>query len=126
VLCPQYDFISHTRKPDQVPISPARVIIVEGILLFTVPELKELLDWKIFVDTDADVRLLRRIERDLKERGRDFDGVKTQYLETVKPMHEAFVAPSKQFADIIVPRGGENGVALNLLLSKLRNEIEKR
>lgn len=123
ISCPQYDFITHTRKSEKRTIEPARVVIVEGILLLAVPELRELLDWKIFIDTDDDVRLLRRMERDMRERGRDFNSIKQQYLTTVKPMHDAFVHPSKQHADIIVPKGGENGMALSLILSKLHEQI---
>ncbi len=118
VQCPEYDFVTHTRKKSTRPFDSARVIIVEGILLFAMPELRNQFDWKIFIDTDDDVRLLRRIERDMNERGRDFDSIKRQYLKTVKPMHDAFVEPSKQHADIIVPRGGENNMALSLILSK--------
>jgi uridine kinase len=121
--CPQYDFITHTRTNIQKKIEPVRVLIVEGILLFSVPELRELLNWKIFIDTDDDVRLLRRMERDTLERGRDFYSIKHQYLTTVKPMHDAFVQPSKHYADIIIPKGGENGMALNLILSTLNEEI---
>lgn len=121
--CPQYDFITHTRKPELKRFEPVKVVIVEGILLFAVPELRDLLDWKIFIDTDDDVRLLRRIERDTLERGRDFYSIKHQYLMTVKPMHDAFVQPSKHHADIIVPKGGENGMALNLILSTLNEQI---
>ena len=123
ISCPQYDFITHTRKAEKSNIEPARVVIVEGILIFAVPELRDLFDWKIFIDTDDDVRLLRRMERDMRERGRDFNSIKHQYLTTVKPMHDAFVQPSKQHADIIVPKGGENGMALSLILSKLHEQI---
>ncbi len=125
VQCPEYDFVTHTRKKNTRPFDSARVIIVEGILLFAMPEVRNQFDWKIFIDTDDDVRLLRRIERDMNERGRDFESIKRQYLKTVKPMHDAFVEPSKQHADIIVPRGGENNMALSLILSKLREQIHE-
>lgn len=121
--CPQYDFITHTRKAELKRIEPAKVVIVEGILLFAVPQLLDLLDWKIYVDTDDDVRLLRRMERDIEERGRDFYSIKHQYLTTVKPMHDAFVQPSKHHADIIIPKGGENSMALSLILSTLNEQI---
>ena len=95
------------------------MIIVEGILLLAVPEVRELFDLKIFVHTDDDIRVLRRMERDIYERSRDFESIKEQYLATVKPMHDLFVEPSKQFADVIIPKGGRNEVALNLLIAKL-------
>lgn len=123
ISCPQYDFVTHTRKAEKRTIEPARVVIVEGILLFGVCELRDLFDWKIFIDTDDDIRLLRRIERDMRERGRDFNSIRQQYLTTVKPMHDAFVQPSKQHADIIVPKGGENTMALGLIISKLHEQI---
>ncbi len=116
---PVYDFQVHTRKDYAKLITPAPIVIVEGILLFAIPEIRELFDIKIFVDTDDDVRILRRIERDINERSRSFQSVKEQYLKTVKPMHDAFVEPSKKFADIIVPEGGYNPVATNLILAKL-------
>jgi len=119
---PVYNFCIHGREPKKVHIEPADLIIVEGILLFTVPELRDLFDIKIFVDTDDDVRVLRRIERDMKERSRDFASIKTQYLTTVKPMHETFVTPSKKYADIIIPEGGYNQVALSLILAKLNEK----
>ena len=105
------------------PVQPAPVIIVEGILIFDAPELCELMDMKVFVDTDADVRILRRIVRDVKERGRTLDSVASQYLTTVKPMHEQFVEPSKRKADLIVPEGGRNLVALELLIKWVDNHL---
>lgn len=123
IHCPQYDFITHTRTSQTKLIEPARVIIVEGILIFAIPDIRNLFDCKIFIDTDDDVRLLRRMERDILERGRDFDSVKNQYLKTVKPMHDAFVEPSKQYADIIVPHGGDNPMALSFILSRLKEQI---
>lgn len=122
---PTYDFATHRRKPtlDHVPACP--VIIVEGIMSFAIPEIRELIDFKIFVDTPADVRLLRRIRRDLTERGRTLDSVATQYLTTVRPMHDLYVEPSKVYADIIVPEGGYNLVALDLLLNRVQQMIEE-
>lgn len=117
---PIYDFSTHTRVNQTKRVGPAPVVIIEGILLFAVPELRGLLDLKIFVETDGDIRVLRRMERDINERGRDFVGVKDQYLATVKPMHDAFVEPSKQFADIIIPAHSDNEIALSVILAKLQ------
>ena len=114
--CPTYDYTIHNRRDKTVTVQPAPVIIVEGILIFDSPELCDLMDMKVFVDTDADVRILRRIVRDVKERGRTLDSVVNQYLTTVKPMHEQFVEPSKRKADLIVPEGGRNMVALDMLI----------
>ena len=111
VQVPVYDYTIHNRSDKTVTVQPAPVIIVEGILIFDSPELCDLMDMKVFVDTDADERILRRLVRDVKERGRSLDSVINQYLTTVKPMHEAFVEPSKRNADIIVPNGGENTTA---------------
>ncbi len=120
---PVYDFQTHIRKEKTRVIEPAELIIVEGILLFAIDEIRELIDLKIFVDTDDDIRVLRRIQRDIHERGRDLPSVIDQYLKTVKPMHDAFVAPSKQYADIIIPQGGHNQVALDLILTKLDHDL---
>ncbi|NME83439.1 uridine kinase [Clostridium sp. SM-530-WT-3G] len=120
---PVYSFVEHTRLEETVEVKPAKVIIVEGILIFENKQLCDLMDIKVFVDTDADVRIIRRLLRDVKERGRDLDSVVTQYLGTVKPMHEEFVDPSKKRADIIIPEGGANNVALNMLLEKIKNFI---
>lgn len=117
---PVYDFIQHTRTKDTVHVEPRRVILVEGILIFENRPLRELLDIKVFVDTDADVRVIRRILRDVKTRGRNMDSVIEQYLRTVKVMHEDFVEPSKKHADIIIPEGGHNQVAVNMLLHQIR------
>lgn len=117
---PIYDFVNHTRAKESVKVSPKKVIIVEGILIFEHKELRELCDMKIFVDTDADVRIIRRIVRDVKERGRSLDSVISQYLNTVKPMHEEFVEPSKKFADIIVPQGGYNKVAISMITDRIK------
>lgn len=116
---PVYSFVEHTRIADEVEIEPARVIIVEGILIFENKELCDLMDIKVFVDTDADVRILRRLVRDVQDRGRDMESVVSQYLSTVKPMHEQFVEPSKKRADVIIPEGGFNSVALEMLLQRI-------
>ena len=116
VKVPIYDYSIHNRTDRSVTVYPAPVIIVEGILIFASPELCEQMDMKVYVDTDADVRILRRIMRDVKQRGRTLDSVVEQYLTTVKPMHEQFVEPSKRKADLIVPEGGRNPVALQLLI----------
>ena len=121
---PIYDFTTHSRKEGSVKINSSKIIIVEGILIFAVPEIRELLDVKIFVDTDADEMILRRIERDMKERGRSFESVKDQYLTTVKPMFLEFCEPSKRYADIIIPRGGKNKVAIDMLISNLKSYIK--
>lgn len=120
---PIYNFQKHVREHSSENIKPAQLIILDGILLFAVPEIRELFDIKIFIDISDDVRLLRRIERDIKERGRDFASVRDQYLATVKPMHDTFVEPSKKYADLIVPHGGENAMALGLIVSKLSAEM---
>jgi uridine kinase len=116
---PIYDFATHTRRAETRHLEPARVIIVEGILVFTEAPLRELMDIKIFVDTDADIRLIRRIRRDLEQRGRTFQSVRDQYYATVRPMHIEHVEPSKRWADLIVPEGGDNRVALDVLLGQL-------
>ena len=123
VQVPVYDYTIHNRSNETVLVRPAPVIIVEGILIFDSPELCDLMDMKVFVDTDADVRILRRIVCDVKERGRTLDSVVTQYLTTVKPMHEQFVEPSKRKADLIVPEGGQNTVALELLIKWVDNHL---
>lgn len=120
---PVYSFVEHTRLEETVETKPAKVIILEGILIFENKELCDLMDIKVFVDTDADLRLIRRLLRDVKERGRDLDSVINQYTQTVKPMHEEFVDPSKKRADIIIPEGGFNSVALSMLLEQVRNFI---
>ena len=116
VKVPVYDYTIHNRSDKTITVHPAPVIIVEGILIFASQELCDMMDMKVFVDTDADVRILRRIVRDVKERGRTLDSVVNQYLTTVKPMHEQFVEPSKRKADLIVPEGGRNMVALDMLI----------
>lgn len=125
VEVPVYNYAIHNRSNQTITVRPAPVIIVEGILIFASPELCELMDLKVFVDTDADVRILRRIVRDVKARGRTLDSVVTQYLTTVKPMHEQFVEPSKRKADLIVPEGGRNEVALDMLIKWVSNHLAK-
>ncbi len=119
VEVPIYDFATHTRRRETRTVAPARVILVEGILVFAEPALREQMDIKIFVDTDADLRLMRRIRRDLEERGRTFQSVRDQYHATVRPMHLEYVEPSKRWADLILPEGGDNRVALDVLLGQL-------
>jgi uridine kinase len=116
---PIYDFVTHRRTAETVRVEAKPVILLEGILLFVEPRIRQLLDFKIFVDTDSDVRLIRRIRRDLRERGRTLEDVMRQYLETVRPMHLEFVEPSKRWADVIVPEGGENRVALGMVIARL-------
>ena len=123
VLCPVYDYTVHNRSDKTVEIKPAKVIIVEGILIFHDTELRELMDIKIFVDTDADVRILRRILRDVEKRGRSLASVVDQYLTTVKPMHEQYVEPSKRHADIIVLDGGYNLVALDMIMQRIQGHV---
>ena len=125
VVCPEYDYTIHDRSDRTVTIQPAKVVIVEGILIFQNRELCRQMDVKIFVDTDADVRILRRITRDVRDRGRSLESVVNQYLTTVKPMHEKFVEPSKRNADIIIPEGGHNSVALDMIIERVRSHIEK-
>jgi len=119
VAVPIYDFATHTRRGETRTVEPARVIVVEGILVFTDPELRDQMDIKIFVDTDPDIRLMRRIRRDLEQRGRTFQSVRDQYYATVRPMHIEHVEPTKRWADLIIPEGGNNRVALDVLLGQL-------
>ncbi len=123
VEAPIYSFTEHNRLSETLTVKPNKVILVEGILIFENPELRDLMDIKIFVDADADIRFIRRLERDLLERGRDLQSVITQYCGTVKPMHEQFVEPSKKHADIIVPKGGNNLIALNMIVEKIKSII---
>lgn len=124
ILCPVYDFSQHTRSDKVVVIKPKPIIVLDGILILEDEDLNELLDIKLFVDTDADVRILRRIERDINQRGRSFTSVRDQYLSTVKPMHERYVEPSKRQADIVIPEGGRNKVAIELLLLRLKAHLD--
>lgn len=119
IEAPVYDYASHNRSKTTRTVEPTRVVLLEGILIFDSPEIRELLDMRVFVDTDADVRILRRIVRDVRERGRTLESVISQYLKTVKPMHEAFVEPSKKYADIIVPEGGNNPVAYEMIIGRI-------
>lgn len=123
IHCPVYDYSIHNRTDDTVEVAPAPVVIVEGILIFQDKALRDLLDIKIFVETDADVRILRRAQRDVEERGRSLTSVINQYLATVKPMHEQFVEPSRKFADIVVLEGGHNLVALDMIVQRIANHI---
>ena len=122
---PVYDYSQHNRWDQVIVVHPAPVLILEGILIFAEEELCRLMDIKVFVDTDADVRILRRILRDVKARGRSLDSVITQYLTTVKPMHEQFVEPSKRRADVIIPDGGYNMVALEMLIQRIRSQLDR-
>lgn len=124
VTCPVYDYSIHDRTDKTVTVHPAPVVVVEGILIFENRQLCDQMDVKIFVDTDADVRILRRIVRDVRDRGRSLESVINQYLTTVKPMHEEFVEPSKRRADIIVPEGGHNRVAMDMLMHRVRSHLE--
>ncbi len=124
ILRPSYDFAEHDRAAEGVTFAPAPVLVVEGILVLADAELRKRFDVCVFVDTDADIRLMRRIRRDLEHRGRTFAQVRKQYYDTVRPMHLAFVEPSKRFSDIIIPEGGENRVALDFLLSHLRARLQ--
>ena len=123
VEIPVYDFRTHHRLEQTERIEPARAIIVDGLLIFVERALRDLMDIKVFVDADADQRLMRRLRRDIKERGRDLDSVLEQYRETVRPMHLEFVEPSKRWADVIIPRGGHNRVALDMLVTKVRSLV---
>lgn len=122
---PVYDYSIHNRSDKTIRVNPAPVIVLEGILIYAEQQLCDLMDIKVFVDTDADVRILRRIIRDVKERERSLDSVINQYLTTVKPMHEQFVEPSKRRADIIIPEGGENVVALEMLIERVRKHLSE-
>ncbi len=121
--CPVYDYSVHDRSDQIIRIEPARVLIIDGILVLAEPKLRSFMDIKIFVDTDADIRILRRIRRDVNERGRSLDSVIDQYLSTVKPMHEMYVEPSKKFADIIIPEGGYNLVALEMIENRVQSHL---
>ncbi len=122
--CPVYDFTVHNRSEETIHIVPEPVIIVEGILIFEDPALRELMDVRIFVDTDADIRLCRRIKRDVNKRGRTLESVLDQYQTTVKPMHEKYVEPSKKYANLVVPEGGKNYVALEMILSRIQRHLD--
>jgi uridine kinase len=123
VEIPTYDFARYIRLPGKQRVEPAPIILVEGILIFAEPALRELLDVRIYVDTDADIRLLRRLRRDILERGRDLNSVLTQYERTVRPMHLEFVEPSKRYADVIIPEGGFNDVAIEMVAAHIRERL---
>ncbi|QIG36318.1 Uridine kinase [Ligilactobacillus salivarius] len=123
---PVYDYTEHTRSSEVEKVEPKEVIILEGILVLNDPALRDLMDIKIFVDTDDDIRIIRRIQRDIEERGRSLQSVIDQYKSTVKPMYHQFIEPTKRYADIIVPEGGENQVAIDLLVTKVRDILRKR
>ncbi|MCO7134341.1 uridine kinase [Ligilactobacillus salivarius] len=123
---PIYDYTEHTRSLEVEKVEPKEVIILEGILVLNDPALRDLMDIKIFVDTDDDIRIIRRIQRDIEERGRSLQSVIDQYKSTVKPMYHQFIEPTKRYADIIVPEGGENQVAIDLLVTKVRDILRKR
>lgn len=120
---PVYDFVEHTRSADTIKVHPKKIILLDGILIFSEPKLRSRMDIKIFVDTDDDIRLLRRLKRDINERGRSFNGVLDQYEMFVRPMHLEFVEPSKRYADIIIPRGGENRVALEMVNALINRKL---
>ena len=117
---PIYDFRTHTRSPETVLVAPRPVLVVEGILVFDDPELRAMMDMKVFVDADADVRFIRRLQRDMRERARSLESVVEQYLDTVRPMHLQFIEPTKRYADIIIPEGGHNRVALEAIVARVR------
>jgi len=123
--CPVYDFSLHNRSDETIRILPRKVIIVEGILIFADERLRDLMDIRIFVDTDADIRICRRIKRDVNKRGRSLESVIEQYQATVKPMHEKYVEPSKRFAHIVVPEGGKNLIALDMILGRIRRHLRE-
>ncbi len=121
---PVYDFTTHSRTAETIHVSPRRVILVEGILIFAEPMLRELFDVKIFVDTDSDIRFIRRLKRDIEERGRTTEHVVKQYLATVRPMHLEFVEPSKRYADVIIPEGGLNEVAMEMVIARIESLLK--
>ena len=124
IRCPVYSYVDHNRTDETLEIFPTKVLIVEGILIFQDPELREMFDIKIFVETDADVRILRRCLRDVEERGRTLRSVVTQYLTTVKPMHEQYVEPSRKYADIVVLEGGHNLVAQEMIMQRIQSHLD--
>lgn len=124
IEAPIYDFVHHRRRGETTRVEARSVILAEGILLLAEPEIRDLLDFKIYVDTDADVRLMRRIRRDIRDRGREVDDVLRQYMETVRPMHLEFVEPSKRWADVIVPEGGGNRVAMGMVVARVEQLLD--
>ncbi|HIE37674.1 MAG TPA: uridine kinase [Anaerolineae bacterium] len=125
VEIPVYDFTTHTRSRETRRVGPAPVILVEGILVFAEPALRDLFDVKLYVDTDADIRIIRRLQRDVQERGRTLESVIQQYLTTVRPMHLEFVEPSKRYADVIIPEGGFNEVAIEMVAARIRGLLDR-
>lgn len=123
---PTYDFTAHTRSEKTIHVEPSDIIILEGILVLSNEAIRNLMDIKVYVDTDDDIRFIRRLERDIKERGRSLDSVINQYLSTVKPMYHQFIEPTKRYADIIVPEGGENDVAIDMLTTKVRSVLSHK
>jgi uridine kinase len=122
---PVYDFVTHLRRAQPTVVNPADVVVIDGILLFVDSRVRDLCDVKVFVDADADIRLIRRIERDTQERGRPLDEIIDQYLTTVQPMHNEFVEPSKRYADVIVPRGGHNAIAIEMIVAKIQRRLQR-
>jgi uridine kinase len=122
---PEYDFVTHLRRAEPTRIEPADVVVIDGILLFVDERVRELCDVKVFVDAEADIRLIRRIERDTHVRGRPLDEIIEQYLSTVQPMHLQFVEPSKRYADVIVPRGGHNAIAIEMIVAKIQRRLQR-
>ena len=122
---PEYDFVTHLRREKPIKVESADVIVIDGILLFVDERVRDLCDVKVFVDADADIRLIRRIERDTHERGRPLDEIIEQYLSTVQPMHQEFVEPSKRYADVIVPRGGHNAIAIEMIVAKIQRRLQR-
>lgn len=125
IQLPSYDFRTHTRIEETTPIEPQPIILIEGILIFAEPELRKLFDVRIFVDTDADIRFIRRLQRDINERGRTTQSVIRQYMDTVRPMHLEFVEPSKRYASVIIPEGGYNTVALDMIVARIESMLEE-
>lgn len=125
VEVPVYDFTTHSRTAETIHVEPRRVILVEGILIFAEPRLRELFDVKIFVDTDSDIRFIRRLDRDITERGRTTENVIKQYMNTVRPMHLEFVEPSKRYADVIIPEGGLNTVAMDMVIARIESLLKE-
>ncbi|MEH7119043.1 uridine kinase [Neobacillus vireti] len=123
---PVYDYSIHTRSDKVIPVEPKEVIILEGILVLEDERLRDLMDIKLYVDTDADLRIIRRLERDIRERGRTFESVIDQYLNVVRPMHNQFIEPTKRYADIIIPEGGQNHVAIDLMVTKIQTILEQK
>lgn len=123
---PTYDFTAHTRSSKTIHVQPADIIILEGILVLFNRDIRQLMDIKVYVDTDDDIRFIRRLERDMKERGRSLESVIKQYLATVKPMYHQFIEPTKRYADIIVPEGGENNVAIDMLTTKIKSVLNEK